>query len=612
MIGGISLWNRDNEDGKLFALSQALAEQSSGRDGSPSGVDGNRGSDKASTSIEEETEMKEGIERMKRAAEAGNAEAQYDYAVMLYRNASSSSNSTTRTKQQQNQEIAKAIELFEKAAAGGVKEAMYNIGVLYVTGHRLAEKRVATGVEWLQKAAEAGCAPAALRLGHMHLQGAEGTPYSPSNALHYFDVAAELGLGDAQYMSGILYSNGTISPSNPNRSSSSSSSFANVSTSSTPSNAATQGVSTGNVEQTSSASLPSSPNTSPSKSSSSSKATSSKLMQSNSQTMTKESTSLMRFLQAAEQGHAAAACNAAMMLHNGIGTDVDMKEAVHWYRQAAEGGDADASALLALFHLYGYPSVVTQNVSLGLELLQLAANLNSPIAQRTLASLLLARGDMRMQHLVTPLLPPNARNAYQLLVQCARTEDNDCRSELANLIIKGGGEVDEKHSDLTLAYRLIAKAAQEGHPRAMTKKAIMQQLGIGTSENKIQAAMMLTKATQTSKTSSSSSSAAAGLGSYASSSDKTSSSNSSTYTPSTASIQSAVSAANFFLGMAYILGDGVDKSYTKGMALLNTASGLGFEPATRAIQYIKRDMEVDFLEQEKRTFLDSPEPPFKL
>ena len=126
----------------------------------------------------------------------------------------------------------------------------------------------------------------------------------------------------------------------------------------------------------------------------------------------------------------------------------------------------------------------------------------------------------------------------------------------------------------------------------------MQQLGIGTSENKIQAAQMLLKATQAAKPSEPSLAP--------------NNSSGSTYTPSNSAISGALPAANFFLGMAYILGDGVEKSYTTGMAYLTTSSGLGFEPAARAIAYLKRDMPVDFLEQEKQAFLATPEPPFKL
>jgi hypothetical protein len=437
----------------------------------------------------EALEEEEGYKRVIEAAKSGNPEAQYDYAVMLWRG------------EGVKQDFEEAIKWFEKAATGGVKEAMYNLGVLYVSGHRV-KKQVLKGLDWLERASKAGCPEASLRLANMYNRGDE-VSVSATHAYPFYEHAAAFGVREAQHQCGVMKALGRG-------------------------------------------------------------------------TATDEVGAFRYFLQAAEQGHVTAACNLGMMYHNGIGVQRDLGKAFYWYREAAQGEDLDATAALALFHLYGLPedaSVTTPiptNIPLALELLQKAAT-SSSTAQRILGALYLARGEYPQQTEISQLLPQSRSLAYEMFARCARSEDNDCRSELASMIINGEG-VDPKHSDLQLAFKLISKAASEGHPNSLLKKGILQHNGIGTLPNLTAAASSYSKACKASQP-----------------------------------------AAHFLFGLALINGDGVEKSYTAGISHLRTASGLGFPHAEACVYHLTNDQPLDVdLSSIRRSLLFEPEAPVRL
>jgi TPR repeat protein len=75
---------------------------------------------------------------------------------------------------------------------------------------------------------------------------------------------------------------------------------------------------------------------------------------------------------AAEQGDASAANNVAAMIENSIGVAKDMAEAVKWYRRAAEQGLATAQFNLAICLLYG--SGTKQDVGEAVEWLRKASD----------------------------------------------------------------------------------------------------------------------------------------------------------------------------------------------------------------------------------------------
>ncbi|HET6802684.1 MAG TPA: tetratricopeptide repeat protein, partial [Casimicrobiaceae bacterium] len=59
------------------------------------------------------------------------------------------------------------------------------------------------------------------------------------------------------------------------------------------------------------------------------------------------------WLPLAEQGHAAAQFNVAVLYEKGLGTAVDHAEAARWYLKAAQQGDPDAQYNVALFYETG-------------------------------------------------------------------------------------------------------------------------------------------------------------------------------------------------------------------------------------------------------------------
>ncbi|MGR5554634.1 tetratricopeptide repeat protein, partial [Vibrio alfacsensis] len=59
------------------------------------------------------------------------------------------------------------------------------------------------------------------------------------------------------------------------------------------------------------------------------------------------------YRKAAEQGHASAQCNLGVMYAKGDGVLENDKEAVKWYRKAAEQGDADAQFNLGVMYAKG-------------------------------------------------------------------------------------------------------------------------------------------------------------------------------------------------------------------------------------------------------------------
>ena len=438
----------------------------------------------AASEVRLSQEELDGLKALEEKAESGDAEAAYDYAVLLYRG------------EYVQKDISKAIRFFEVASAGGVKEASYNLGLLYISGQRVAKKDVKKGLEYLEKASQANCREASFKLGLMHMHGQEGLSINSDLAYRYMEKAADLEMAEASFMCGLMRQTG-------------------------------RGV-TQNSDM-----------------------------------------ALTWFTRAGSLGHPAGACNAAMMYHNGIGSPVDMFQAWQWYQIASKLGDQDAKATEALFLLYGYEDLVPRNLSLGLQLLQEASQA-SAIAQRALAAIYLGRGEISGQREISALLPVNKPAAYELFAACARQDDNDCRSELASMILLGEG-VAPKHVDPSLAFRLVSKASEEGHAGASLKKGIMQSLGIGTTQNSTAAIKSYHKATE-----------------------------------------KRCLPAQFLLGVAFVEGDGVDKSYTKGMTYLVASESGGYQPAVDAIRLLKNDEKIDFWRDVREKLLQEPEKPMTL
>jgi TPR repeat protein len=130
----------------------------------------------------------------RRAADAGNARAQFELGLM-YDDGKGMS-----------QDYKQAMAWYEKAAAQGNAPAQYNLGVLYNLGHGVAEdpKQAAS---WYEKAAAQGFAPAQTNLGLLYHEG-RGVEQDYKKALALYEKAAEQGITRVRTNLGILHAEG--------------------------------------------------------------------------------------------------------------------------------------------------------------------------------------------------------------------------------------------------------------------------------------------------------------------------------------------------------------------------------------------------------------------
>lgn len=130
---------------------------------------------------------------MKRKAEAGDAKAQRNLAMMYGRGDGVPNDD------------AKAMEWWQKAAAQGNADAQIFLGWMYYSGNGIP-KDAAKALEWYQKAAAQGDVDAQLNLGMMYANG-EGVPKDFAKAMEWWRKAAAQGDVMAQVFLGEAYLN---------------------------------------------------------------------------------------------------------------------------------------------------------------------------------------------------------------------------------------------------------------------------------------------------------------------------------------------------------------------------------------------------------------------
>ncbi len=104
-------------------------------------------------------------------------------------------------------DYAKAAEIFRPLAEAGDAEAQYNLAILYRSGHGV-EKDLEKSRQWLLQAAKQGIAAAQYHLGYMYDTG-EGAEQNDNYAFLWYRKAAEQGHPKAQTNLGVLYANGS-------------------------------------------------------------------------------------------------------------------------------------------------------------------------------------------------------------------------------------------------------------------------------------------------------------------------------------------------------------------------------------------------------------------
>ncbi|MDS1821269.1 tetratricopeptide repeat protein [Vibrio parahaemolyticus] len=136
------------------------------------------------------------------------------------------------------------------------------------------------------------------------------------------------------------------------------------------------------------------------------------------------------YRKAAEQGHADAQHNLGTMYNQGKGVPKNDKEAVKWYRKAAEQGHAEAQFQLGLMHTYGVG--VLENHKKGLSWLRKAAEQEHATAQKLI-------GTMYVLGLGTP---QNKTKAYMWFALSKYNGDKEA-SELMNNSLMNSINIDE-------------------------------------------------------------------------------------------------------------------------------------------------------------------------
>ena len=121
----------------------------------------------------------EEVSRLCKAAEEGNAQAQYDLGVCYYWGRGA------------EQDLAKAAEYFRKAAEQDLSEAQYHLGWCYHHGEGVAEDEAEALKLW-HKAAEQGYAEAQCRLGDCYYWGFDAKQ-DKAEGIKWFRKAAAQG-----------------------------------------------------------------------------------------------------------------------------------------------------------------------------------------------------------------------------------------------------------------------------------------------------------------------------------------------------------------------------------------------------------------------------------
>ena len=141
------------------------------------------------------------IDELKKAAEQGDAQAQYnlgncyDFGDGVEKN------------------LSEAVKWWRKAAEQGYAQAQFFLGACYDLGNGV-EKNLSEAVKWYRKAAEQGLAPAQFGLGACYDFG-NGVEKNLREAVKWYRKAAEQGDATAQFGLGICYENGKGVEKNP-------------------------------------------------------------------------------------------------------------------------------------------------------------------------------------------------------------------------------------------------------------------------------------------------------------------------------------------------------------------------------------------------------------
>ena len=144
--------------------------------------------------FEIEEDAPQTMEQIRKAAEQGDAKAQYDLGMCYLHGAGIA------------QDGKEAVRWLRKAANQGLPEAQYDLGVCYDAGFGVAQDGK-EAVKWFRKAADQGDRKAQFNLGVCYEHGA-GVAQNGKDAVKWYRKSAEQGLKEAQFNLGVCYLKG--------------------------------------------------------------------------------------------------------------------------------------------------------------------------------------------------------------------------------------------------------------------------------------------------------------------------------------------------------------------------------------------------------------------
>lgn len=106
----------------------------------------------------------------------------------------------------QNADYKTAVQEFSKLAKEGMKEAQFNLALMYYNGEGVSQD-ITQAVNWWNKSASQGHPPAQFNLGKLYERG-EGVKQDYQEAALWFRKAAEAGHKDAQFKLAEMYERG--------------------------------------------------------------------------------------------------------------------------------------------------------------------------------------------------------------------------------------------------------------------------------------------------------------------------------------------------------------------------------------------------------------------
>lgn len=154
------------------------------------------------TLIKPDSALKDVIKDIEAQAFKGVAEAQHDLAAIY-----------TAGHGGVTQNYERARFWFEQAAARGISNAAYNLGVLHHQGLG-ASADLEKALGWYGEAAKLGHPEAAYNLGIAYIEGI-GVPYNAQKATAYFTDAANSNIMEAAYNLGLIHENGLLGAAKP-------------------------------------------------------------------------------------------------------------------------------------------------------------------------------------------------------------------------------------------------------------------------------------------------------------------------------------------------------------------------------------------------------------